>query len=139
LENYETDFFLKIRRHEILTYWFFSLSPFFSIGPFLNVEKKDSIGEIRKNLKNNTACILQSTPCSYFYRFSLTTFSFFFLYRRKIHGWRWHIHFLFRIFLYSLEVIHPYFLRYSGWLIYTSGVLYHSLNLIQNRYSRKNK
>jgi hypothetical protein len=49
------------------------------------------------------------------------------------------MHFLFRIFLYSLEVIHTYFLRYSGWLIYTSGVLFHSLTIIQNRHSRENK
>ena len=113
-------------------------SLFFLLDHLSMPNKMIRLVKIRKNLKNNTACILQSTPCSYFSRFSLTTFSFFYAGKKYTAGDDTYISF-FRIFLYSLEVIHPYFLQYSGWLIYTSGVLYHSLNLIQNRYSRENK
>lgn len=90
----------------------------------------------KKNLKNNSACIRQSTPSSYFSYSFLTTFSSFLDREKCAAGDDTYISF-FRIFLYSLKVRHTYVLRHSGWLIYTSGVLYHSLSLIENRYSRE--
>ena len=116
----------------------------FLIGASVNVKKKSFIGERRKIRENNSAGIRQSTPSSYFSYSSLTTFLLlllllFLIGKNCAAGDDTYISFSFffsYLSLYSLKVRHTYVLRHSGWVIYTSGVLYHSLSLIENRYSR---